>query len=166
METEIAGFTDETELSALSREAQNYSVAAESNISRALATIRNAWKERDEARALNRRIMCSYCGHTETMPEGGDFDTLKAIIVNHVNECQSHPLNQAAKLIEPYTTALLRLHNASHQMRLALALDEAGPSPEVMSEFRAANGLAATVLDIKPDGWLPGDLDAGGVSEG
>ena len=54
------------------------------------------------AEARNRRGMCTYCGHIETLPPGEDHKTgLVRIMAKHIESCEQHPLKRIAEIVDP-----------------------------------------------------------------
>ncbi len=90
--------TTEAELLAIQLAAQDYSVMAEHAIVRLAHTIREAWR-------LNRRITCTYCGHTEER-QTEDAKVWMSQIHTHIQACPQHPINRVAEIVTPLVEAL------------------------------------------------------------
>lgn len=58
-----------------------------------------AWliKKLDEAKSMNRKIVCSYCGHID---EADTREKAVAVMADHIVNCPRHPMNRVIEAIE------------------------------------------------------------------
>lgn len=68
-------------------------------VRRLAATVHDRERQRNESLALNRQVLCFYCGHVETILENEDRTIgLRRVMTNHIKNCSQHPLKHIAAI--------------------------------------------------------------------